>query len=184
MQVHWPFWTDKVMISCFFFFFFFFFFFSVPRRPIPLSTRSAGLLFQQTGFVGFPLFNFRHCLTMIYISCLFFLSLSQTFWALHDWNNIYEWTDLVFAVLCLIIIFFFFDAMLSQDTAYRLLLSASRCQLQVASNFDYRRAQSALRSTDDINLILVCHILSILLCLSFFPEMHDITWIFYTQVTC
>ena len=50
----------------------------------------------------------------------------------------------------------------------------SDCQLQVASNFDYRRAQSVLRSTDDFNfvgfiprLILVCHIFSVLLSFSF-----------------
>ena len=52
----------------------------------------------------------------------------------------------------------------------------SHCQLQVASklNFDYRRAQSVLRSTDDFNfvgliprLILVCHIISVLLSFSF-----------------
>ena len=45
----------------------------------------------------------------------------------------------------------------------------SHCQLKIASNFDNRTAQSALRSTDDFNfvgLILVCHMLSILLCLS------------------
>ena len=48
------------------------------------------------------------------------------------------------------------------------------CQLLVASNFDYRRAQSVLRSTDDFNfvgliprLILVCHIFSVLLSFSF-----------------
>ena len=29
----------------------------------------------------------------------------------------------------------------------------SHCQLQLASNFDYRRAQSVLRSTDDFNSV-------------------------------
>ena len=55
-----------------------------------------------------------------------------------------------------------------------LMMMLSHCQLQVASNFDYRRAQSVLRSTDDFNfvgliprLILVCHILSVLLSFSF-----------------
>ena len=50
----------------------------------------------------------------------------------------------------------------------------SHCQFQVASNFDYRRAQSVLRSTDDFNVvgliprfILGCHILYILLSFSF-----------------
>ena len=51
-----------------------------------------------------------------------------------------------------------------------LMLILSHCQFQVASNFDYRRAQS----TDDFNFvgliprsILGCHILSILLSFSF-----------------
>ena len=55
-----------------------------------------------------------------------------------------------------------------------LMMMLSHCQLQIASNFDYRRAQSVLRSTDDFNfvgliprLILVCHILSVLLSFSF-----------------
>ena len=55
-----------------------------------------------------------------------------------------------------------------------LMMMLSDCQLQVASNFDYRRAQSVLRSRDDFNfvgliprLILVCHILSVLLSFSF-----------------
>ena len=55
-----------------------------------------------------------------------------------------------------------------------LMVMLSHCQFQVASNFDYRRAQSVLRSTDDFNyvgliprLILGCHILSILLSFSF-----------------
>ena len=55
-----------------------------------------------------------------------------------------------------------------------LMVMLSHCQFQVASNFDYRRAQSVLRSTDDFNfvgliprLILGCHILSILLSVSF-----------------
>ena len=55
-----------------------------------------------------------------------------------------------------------------------LMVMLSHCQFQVASNFDYRRAQSVLRSTDDFNfvgliprLILGCHILSILLFFSF-----------------
>ena len=55
-----------------------------------------------------------------------------------------------------------------------LMMMLSHCQLQVASNFDYRRAQSVLRSTDDFNfvgliprLILICHILSVLLSFSF-----------------
>ena len=55
-----------------------------------------------------------------------------------------------------------------------MMMMLSYCQLQVASNFDYRRAQSVLRSTDDFNfegliprLILVCHILSVLLSSSF-----------------
>ena len=54
------------------------------------------------------------------------------------------------------------------------MLMLNHYQLQVASNFDYRRAQSVLRSTDDFNfigliprLILVCHILSVLLAFSF-----------------
>ena len=54
------------------------------------------------------------------------------------------------------------------------MVMLSHSQFQVASNFDYRRAQSVLRSTDDFNfvgliprLILGCHILSILLSFSF-----------------
>ena len=50
----------------------------------------------------------------------------------------------------------------------------SHCQFQVSSNFDYRRAQSVLRPTDDFDfvgliprLILGCHIISILLSFSF-----------------
>ena len=50
----------------------------------------------------------------------------------------------------------------------------SHCQLQVASNFDYRRAQSVLHLPDDFNfvgliprLIIVCHILSVLLSFPF-----------------
>ena len=55
-----------------------------------------------------------------------------------------------------------------------LMMILSHCQLQVASNFHYRRAQSVLYSTDDFNfvgliprLILVRHILSVLLSFSF-----------------
>ena len=55
-----------------------------------------------------------------------------------------------------------------------LMVMLCHCQFQVASNFDYRRAQSVLRSTDDFNfggliprLILGCHILSILFSFSF-----------------
>ena len=51
---------------------------------------------------------------------------------------------------------------------------AKSLSIPVASYFDYRRAQSVLRSTDDFNfvgliprLILGCHILSILLSFSF-----------------
>ena len=51
-----------------------------------------------------------------------------------------------------------------------LMVMLSHCQFHVASNSDYRRAQSVLSSTDDFNfigliprLILGCHILSILL---------------------
>ena len=47
-----------------------------------------------------------------------------------------------------------------------LMMMLSHCQFQVASNSNYRRAQSVLRSTDDFNfvgliprLILGCHIL-------------------------
>ena len=55
------------------------------------------------------------------------------------------------------------------------MVMLSHCQFQVPSFiFDYRRAQSVLRSTDDFNfvgliprLILGCHILSILLSFSF-----------------
>ena len=54
------------------------------------------------------------------------------------------------------------------------MVMLSHCQFQVASKFDYRRAQSVLRSTDDFNFvgliprfILGCHILSILLSFSF-----------------
>ena len=53
-------------------------------------------------------------------------------------------------------------------------MKLSHCQLQVASNFDNRSAQSVLRSTDDFNfvgliprLILICHIFSVLLSFSF-----------------
>ena len=70
------------------------------------------------------------------------------------------------------------------------MVMLSHCQFQVASNFDYRRAQSGLRSTDDFNfvgliprLILGCHILSILLSFFLFPETLDISGIHYTQVT-
>ena len=55
-----------------------------------------------------------------------------------------------------------------------LMMMLSHCQFQIASNFDYRRAQSVLRSADDFNfvgliprLILGCHILSVLLSFSF-----------------
>ena len=61
--------------------------------------------------------------------------------------------------------------------AVGLMMMQSRWQRQVASNFDYRRAQSVLRSTDDFNfvgliprLILVRHILSVLLSVLFFPQ--------------
>ena len=54
------------------------------------------------------------------------------------------------------------------------MMMLSHCQFQVESNFDYRRAQSVLRSTDDfifvgliLRLILGCHILSVLLSFSF-----------------
>ena len=64
-----------------------------------------------------------------------------------------------------------------------MMMMLIHCQLQVASNFDYRRAQSVLRSADDFNflaliprLILVCHIF-------LFSETLDITGIHYTQVT-
>ena len=64
------------------------------------------------------------------------------------------------------------------------MVMLSHCQFQVASNFEYRRAQSVLRSTDDFNfvgliprLILGCHILSIFLSLSTDAGIH------YTQVT-
>ena len=33
------------------------------------------------------------------------------------------------------------------------MVMLSHCQFQVASNFDYRRAQSVLRSTDDFNFV-------------------------------
>ena len=63
------------------------------------------------------------------------------------------------------------------------MMMLSHCQLEVASNFDYRKAQSVLRSTDDFNflgliprLILVYHIF-------LFPETPDITGICYSQVT-
>ena len=55
-----------------------------------------------------------------------------------------------------------------------LMMMLSHCQIQVASKFDYSRAQSALRSIDDFKLvgliprlILVCHILSVLFSFSF-----------------
>ena len=54
------------------------------------------------------------------------------------------------------------------------MMMLSHCRLHVACTFDYRGAQSVLRSTDDFNsvgliprLILVCHILSVLLSFSF-----------------
>ena len=54
------------------------------------------------------------------------------------------------------------------------MVMLSHCQFQGASNFDYRRAQYVLRSTDDFNfvgliprLILGCHIHFILLSFSF-----------------
>ena len=63
------------------------------------------------------------------------------------------------------------------------MMMLSNCQLRIASNFDYRKAQSVLRSTDDFyfaglipRLILVCHIF-------LFPETLDITDIHYTKVT-
>ena len=63
-------------------------FVSVPKRPIPLSIRSASVFcFQQIGSVVFPLFNFLHCL--VYVSSLYFLSLSHN----------YVWMGLGFAVL-------------------------------------------------------------------------------------
>ena len=33
------------------------------------------------------------------------------------------------------------------------MMMLSHCQLQFASNFDYRKAQSVLRSTDDFNFV-------------------------------
>ena len=33
------------------------------------------------------------------------------------------------------------------------MVMLSHCHFQVASNFDYRRAQSVLRSTDDFNFV-------------------------------
>ena len=66
------------------------------------------------------------------------------------------------------------------------MMMLSHCQLQVASNFDYRRAQSVLRSIDNFNfvgfiprLILVCHRSSFFL----FSETLDISGIHYIQVT-
>ena len=62
-----------------------------------------------------------------------------------------------------------------------LMMMLSDSQLQVASNFDHRRAQSVRRSTDDFNfvgliphLILVCHIFSVLL-FFLFAETLDIS---------
>ena len=53
-----------------------------------------------------------------------------------------------------------------------------------ASNFNYRRAQSVLRSTDDFNfsglihrLILVCHIFSILLSFAFQRRSTELAYI-------
>ena len=54
------------------------------------------------------------------------------------------------------------------------MMMLSHCPFQVAPNFDYRRAQSIPRSTDDFNfvglisrLVLGCHFLSVLLSFSF-----------------
>ena len=69
-----------------------------------------------------------------------------------------------------------------------LMVMLSHCEFQVASNFDYRRAQSVLRSTDDFNFRLNSSFNSRLshpVHSSFFlfPETLDISGIHYTQVT-
>ena len=149
-------------IFIFFFFFFFFFFCSVTMFPIPLSIRSARFCrFQNFGSVGF-----LHCL--VYSSCVYFLSLSPPLTFEHGMTEIISSSERVKILLCCFSLFL--EATLTQDIADHLLFLTSRCQLQVASNVDYRRAQSALRSTDDFNfagLMLVCHILPILLCVFF-----------------
>ena len=68
------------------------------------------------------------------------------------------------------------------------MVMLSHCQFQVASNFDYRRVQSVLRSIDDFNfvrliprLILGCHPFHSSFFL--FPETLDIPGIHYTQDT-
>ena len=64
----------------------------------------------------------------------------------------------------------------------------NHCQLQVASNFDYRRAQSVLRSTDEFNFVGLIPRLILSLSHPFrssfflFPETLDITGTHYTQV--
>ena len=65
-----------------------------------------------------------------------------------------------------------------------LMVMLSHCQFQVASNFDYRRAQSVLRSTDDLYFVGLIPHLSHPFHSSFFlfPETLDISGIHYTQV--
>ena len=62
-----------------------------------------------------------------------------------------------------------------------LMMMLSHCQFHGASDFDYKRAQSVLHSTGDINfvglillLILSCHILSVLLFLSLSRDARHI----------
>ena len=68
------------------------------------------------------------------------------------------------------------------------MVMLSHCQFQVASNFDYRRAQSVLRLTDDFNFRLNSSFNSRLShpfhsSFFLFPETLDISGIHYTQVT-
>ena len=65
-----------------------------------------------------------------------------------------------------------------------LMMMLSHCRLQVASNFDYRIAQSVLRSRDDLNFVGLIPRLSFPFRFSFFlfPETLDINGIHYTQI--
>ena len=69
-----------------------------------------------------------------------------------------------------------------------LMMMLSHCKIQVTSNFDYSRAQSVLRSTDDFKFVGKSSFNSRLSHpfrspIFLFPEMLDITGIHYTQVT-
>ena len=78
------------------------------------------------------------------------------------------------------------------------MVMLSHCQFQVVSNFDYGRAQSVLRSTDDFNFVGLKDLISDFYFNSsfnsrlphpfhssffLFPETLDLSGIHYTQFT-